>query len=65
MKPLHRLLLGLSITTATLTGTLATAGTAAADTPSTITTPAAAPADDRSGRTPTLPDAVPLDTWWG
>lgn len=69
MTPLRRLIIGLSLTAAAFTGTLVTATLAAADTTTTTAsagaTPAGNPSDGRPGHVPTLPDVVPLDTWWG
>lgn len=54
MKPLHRLAAGILLTTALGLGTLATAGTAAADDTGT----------DTSATTPGT-DTTDGDTWWG
>lgn len=64
MKPLRRLLIGLSLTAAALTAPLAFATTASADT-ATDTATVTAPVDDETVSAPTRATAVPLDTWWG
>ncbi|AKZ60741.1 exported protein of unknown function (plasmid) [Streptomyces ambofaciens ATCC 23877] len=73
-QPLRRLLAGLSLTAATLGGTLAATGTAAATAPPDTAWGAPAPTtgddgtDDTAWGTPPTtggPSVTPLDTAWG
>lgn len=72
-KPLRRLLAGLSLTTATLTGSILATGIATADTApasTTVTTPSQDGTDDSwwgsaPADRPTAAPVAPMDSWWG